>query len=104
MGNSGAHIADRRAILVCDEIGMRKDGMACQQAEIIERLCIGLAKAFKHKVVLPIAFRTVGLDVATRMSSQFAKPLQDLVGATAFRSWIELETAERLEGHPTILG
>ena len=81
MGNPRSPLADKGQVVVADENAMRQHRAAAQEAEPVQRLGVGDAAAFQHMAVRPVAFRAMGLHMATGFFRQRAQPGQRLVGA-----------------------
>ncbi|OIQ68908.1 hypothetical protein GALL_494940 [mine drainage metagenome] len=60
---------------------MRQHSPAAEQSEAVQTFGIGHAMSSKHIAMLPIAFRTVGLDVTAAALCQRAQTLQGRIGA-----------------------
>ena len=79
MGDAGPSAADQVHVLIADEIGVGQYGVPGEQAEAVEAFRVRLAMALEDEVVLPVAFRAMGLDVAVMIPGDRAEAFERFV-------------------------
>src|SRR6516164_994824 len=72
---------DRIHIGRADQVGMRQHRVAAKQPEAIEAFGVGDAVPFEHIAVFPIAFRTMGLNVAIASLCERAERFKRCISA-----------------------
>ena len=81
MRHGGSGAGEELAVGLGEERAVRHDRLLAQKAEVVERLCVGLAIAGRCHTLLPLAFGAVRLHVGARLLGDATEAREALVGA-----------------------
>ena len=81
VGDAGAHLADEIHVVRGDEVRVRENGVAPQQAEVMQCERIRSPEAFQHEGMFPVALRAMSLHVTGGLVRDGSETLEQPVGA-----------------------